>query len=148
MLKSTTFALEVAIGYARRQWSVIPIPIRQKKPILAGWEQLRLLERDLSRYFHNQSQNIGVLLGEPSNRLIDVDLDHSLALEVAGTYLPPTDSIFGRASKRRSHRLYYSSEPVSTRQWRLPTRQMIVELRSTGAQTVFPESVHESGEPI
>ncbi len=52
----------------------------------------------------------GVLLGEPSLRLIDVDLDHPLTLELAASYLPPTNSIFGRTSKPRSHWLYYSTE--------------------------------------
>jgi hypothetical protein len=80
--------------------------------------------------------------------LIDVDLDHPLALELAAARLPPTASIFGRPSKRRSHWLYYAASPVATRQWRLPNKQMVVELRSTGGQTVFPGSTHPSGEPI
>lgn len=137
-----------AIDYSRRGWSVIPVPYRRKKPTLSGWQRLRLTEQDLPSHFGSMLQNIGVLLGEPSRWLVDVDLDHPLTLELAETYLPPTGAIFGRASKRYSHWLYYSTRPVATKQWRLSNRQMVVELRSTGGQTVFPGSVHEKGEPI
>jgi hypothetical protein len=106
------------------------------------------VESDLGHFFSAVRQNIGVLLGEPSRWLVDVDLDHPLALALADSYLPPTDSVFGRAGKRRSHRLYYVTGPVSTRQWRVGKKQMIVELRSTGGQTVFPGSVHPTGEII
>jgi hypothetical protein len=141
-------ALVTVIDYARQGWSVIPIPFRSKNPGFAGWEQLRLGESDICRRFSGSRHNIGVLLGGPSGDLIDVDLDHPLALEIASEHLPATGAIFGRASKRRSHWLYRSTRPITTRQWRLPDRKMLVELRSTGSQTVFPGSVHTSGEPI
>ncbi|MCH8839831.1 MAG: bifunctional DNA primase/polymerase [Planctomycetes bacterium] len=127
---------------------MIPVPYRRKKPTLVGWQRLRLTQQDLPLHFGSKLQNIGVLLGEPSRWLVDVDLDHPFTLELAGTYLPSTGAIFGRASKRRSHWLYYSTRPVAIKQWRLPNRQMVVELRSTGGQTVFPGSIHEKGEPI
>jgi Bifunctional DNA primase/polymerase, N-terminal len=139
--------IEIARNYLRRQWVPIPIPIGCKQPLRDAWQMLRPTNKEMPTYF-GQPSNIGVLLEMPSGWLIDVDLDHPFALEVAGTYLPRTDSIFGRDSKRRSHWLYYTARPVSTKQWRLPDRQMVVELRSTGAQTVFPGSVHESGELI
>ena len=141
-------ARDMALGYLRRGWSAIPIPFRSKNPGFAGWEQLRLGESDIRRRFSGSRHNVGVLLGEPSGWLVDIDLDHPLAVEVAPTYLPATGAIFGRASKRRSHWLYRSTRPISTRQWRLPDRQMVVELRATGGQTVFPGSVHPGGETI
>jgi len=137
-----------AVDFLKRGWSVVPVPYRSKKPILDKWEQLRIGETEIPYYFSARRQNVGVLLGEPSGWLIDVDLDHELAVELAEIYLPPTRSIFGRKTKRRSHWLYFSSAPVATRQRRLPDRKMVVELRSTGGQTVFPGSVHTSGEPI
>jgi hypothetical protein len=141
--------LQFAASYRRLGWSVVPVPFRSKAPVYPGWQQLRISEAELGRYFGGQRRNIGVLLGEPSRWLVDVDLDHALALELAATHLPPTGAIFGRASKRRSHWLYIASHPVDTRQWRLPTnKKMVVELRSTGGQTVFPGSVHTSGELI
>lgn len=140
--------LEIAAFYTRMQWKVVPVPFRKKMSPLPGWSGLRLEIADLPRYFSSKPQNIGVLLGEPSNWLIDVDLDHPLAVEMAENYLPRTNAIFGRCGKPRSHWLYYVSESCATQQYRLPDRRMVVELRSTGAQTVFPGSVHESGESI
>jgi hypothetical protein len=140
-------AIESARKYLQRGWRVIRIPYRSKAPVIDGWQNLRITEAELPSYFPGRT-NIGVLLGEPSGWLIDVDLDHALALELAATMLPCTGAIFGRAGKPRSHWLYYSESLVATRKWQLPDRKMVVELRSTGGQTVFPGSVHPSGEPI
>ena len=99
-------------------------------------------------HFNGKPQNIGVLLGEPSGWLIDVDLDHALAIEKAAEYLPPTPLRFGRKSKPESHWIYRVRGTVATKQYRSKSAGTIVELRSTGHQTVFPPSTHESGERI
>lgn len=140
-------AYQVAVNYVRRGWRVVPVRFRTKAPVIDGWQNLRITDADLLCYFSTRT-NVGVLLGEPSGWLIDVDLDHSLAVTLAAAFLPSTGAIFGRASKRRSHWLYYAAGPVETRKWQLPGRKMVVELRSTGGQTVFPGSTHASGEPI
>lgn len=141
-------ALEVARRYTQRGWSVIPVPHRSKNPGYDGWEQTRLTQLDLPHRFNGRPQNVGVLLGEPSGWLIDVDLDHARAVELADDHLPRTGLEFGRAGKRRSHRLYRVTGPLATRKFRSKFAGMIVELRSTGMQTVFPYSTHEGGEPI
>lgn len=140
--------LETARHYSHRGWGVIPIPHKSKAPIIKGWQQLRLEESDLPRYFNGHSQNIGVLLGEPSHWLIDIDLDHPRAIELAPEYLPATPLRFGRPSKPESHWIYRVSGPVMTKKHRSKSAGMIVELRSTNCQTVFPPSTHESGEVI
>jgi hypothetical protein len=137
----------IAADYLRRNWSIVPIPFRAKAPVIDAWQNLRIVESELDHFFPAR-QNVGVLLGQPSVWLIDIDLDHELALKLAPSFLPLTGAIFARASKRRSHWLYYASQPVATRQWRLADRKMVVELRSTGGQTIFPPSVHPNGEPI
>jgi putative DNA primase/helicase len=139
---------DAARRYAQRGWSVLPVPHQSKNPGFRGWQELRLSESDLPDHFNGKPQNIGVLLGEPSGWLIDVDLDHPRAVELAQEFLPPTPAVFGRKSKPRSHWLYRASGPVATKKHKSKSAGMIVELRSTGAQTVFPPSTHESGEPI
>jgi hypothetical protein len=139
---------DAARRYAQRGWSVIPVPNQSKNPGFKGWQELRLSEAELDEHFNGQPQNIGVLLGEPSGWLIDIDLDHPKAVELAEGYLPPTPAIFGRESKTRSHWVYRTSGPVATKKHKSKSAGMIVELRSTGTQTVFPPSTHESGEPI
>ena len=140
-------SIAVALDYIERGWAPIPVPPRSKRPTVTDWPNLRIGLDEVSKRFQATS-NIGVLNGEPSGRLVDVDLDHPLARELADDFLPPTQSEFGRASALRSHRLYYATRPVKTHQRRLDKESMIAELRSTGSQTVFPGSVHPSGERI
>src|SRR5262249_20789517 len=74
-----------------------------------------------SEFFLNEPQNVGVLLGEPSGGLIDIDLDCREAVELAASLLPHTGAVFGRSSKRRSHHVYVA-DPLVVRppsSWRL-----------------------------
>ena len=137
--------LQAARGYVRRGWSVVPVPFKQKRPVLKEWEQLRLGENDLGQYF-DQPANIGLILGEPSGWLVDVDLDCVEARAIAANYLPATSAKSGRAGARESH-WWYIAEGAKTVQHRDPvTKQMIVELRSTGGQTVVGPSIHPTGQ--
>jgi hypothetical protein len=142
-------AIAAAQRYIQRGWSVIPIPHRSKKTKSKGWQQWRIKLEELDRWFPaSKPWNIGVLLGEPSSWLIDVDLDHLRAIELAPQYLPPTPLMFGRAGKPKSHWLFRANKPLATKKFASRSCGMLVEVRSTGQQTVFPPSTHESGEAI
>ena len=149
----TPTVLEMARRYHARGWAVVPIPYKDKNPGFPGWQNLQLTADELPVRFSGR-RNVGALLGEPSGWLVEVDLDHPLAIDLADAYLPTTAAVFGRASKLRSHRAYKVTGPVKTLKRKLPRDEygdeggMIIELRSTGCQTVFPGSVHPSGEPI
>ncbi|OPX92333.1 MAG: hypothetical protein A4E53_00555 [Pelotomaculum sp. PtaB.Bin104] len=138
--------LQAALSYTRRGWCVIPLPAGGKAPRGRGWQNLRLTEEELPARFTN-GENVGVLLGEPSGWLTDIDLDCTEAVALAGYMLPQTNAVFGRAGKRRSHYLYmcYNSQ---TLKFQDIDKSMLVEIRSTGGQTVFPGSTHPSGEKI
>jgi hypothetical protein len=105
---------------------------------------------------HGKPLNVGVILGSASGGLTDVDLDCSEAIALAKIVLPKTGAIFGRQSKPESHFLYYTSLATTHGKATLKltdpiTRQALLEVRiggDAGAQTVFPGSVHESGEDI
>lgn len=137
---------KAALTYIGRGWRPIPIPIKTKGPVIKNWTRLHLEADDVPKYF-SAASNVGVLLGEPSDWLIDVDLDHPLAVRLAPAFLPPTDAVFGRASKQRSHQLYRAAG-VKSRRFEFDAVGTIVEIRSTGSQTVFPPSIHPSGEII
>lgn len=116
------------------------------------WETLRITSETAPNYFNGEPQNIGILLGEPSSGLIDVDLDCVEAIAIANVFLPRTRT-FGRASTPTSHWLYVATDAQSTMQLRDPNlpekneKKTIVELRANGAQTVI-FGVHPSGETI
>lgn len=137
--------LDAVRDYIRRGWRPVPIPPRAKRPMLKGWPELRLCDEEVAKFF-KPDDNVGLILGEPSAWLVDVDLDCAEARELADQYLPPTPAVTGRASAPGSHRWYYA-EDAATKKHKDPlTGKMIVELRSTGTQSVVGPSVHPEGE--
>jgi len=137
--------LEHAKAYLARGWLPVPIPAGTKIPILDAWHKLRLTEKELPAHFSNDC-NIGLILGKPSGGLVDADLDCPEALKLGPQFLPPTPAKTGRPSALESHWWYYADIP-KTRQFRDPvTNKMIIELRSTGGQTVVGPSIHPEGE--
>lgn len=145
MADGASSMLDAARWYLGRGYAPIPLPAREKKPVIRGWNTLRLSESDLPRHF-NGTGNIGLLLGEPSGWLVDVDLDCEEAVELAGHYLPPTEAVTGRASRPGSHHWYICERSATVKHKDPATGAMIVELRSTGAQTVVGPSLHPGGE--
>ena len=90
--------------------------------------------------------SVGVDLGKVSGDVVDCDLDCNEAIAMADETLPETGAVFGRKGKPRSHRLYVI--PGLRRILFHDGDVMLLELRGTGQGTVFPPSLHESGEPI
>jgi hypothetical protein len=119
---------------------------KSKQPAIENWTKFKIDdERDIERYFV-EPINIGILTGKPSNNLIDVDIDHPGALKFAPYFLPETYCIFGRASKPRSHWVYRVPHPGNRMSFAADS--MIVEVRGNGCCTLFPESIHPSGEKV
>ena len=139
--------LAAAEAYLECGWSPIPVPHKKKAPKLQGWQKLLLTKEKLHEHFRTSTQNVGVLLGEPSGGLIDIDLDCPEAVLLAPYFLPETLT-FGRPGNPSSHWLYCVKRPPDTQRFHDPGGSTLVELRSTGGQTVFPPSVHPSGERI
>lgn len=139
-------------GYHQRGWRLVLIPPGQKGPRDRGWQDagpgLDEAERHIAA-----GGNVGVILGARSGELVDIDIDCQEALDLADIYLPPSGGVFGRRSKPRSHRLYVAPNARHAA-YRDPfTGDTLVELRADGPdggahQTVFPPSIHPSGERI
>jgi len=150
MSATNAILLNAAFAYTTRGLRVVPIPAGTKGIFTKGWERWRLGFDDLPHHFNGASGagNIGIMLGEPSGGLVDVDLDCPEAIELADEFLPPTTVVTGRPSAPRSHR-WYLAPGLKTQQYRDPvTKRMMLELRSTGGQTLVGPSIHpDSGEP-
>jgi putative DNA primase/helicase len=131
--------------YSEAGFCPIPVHPNDKLPINKGWPSLRIPFEQLGQYFFGD-RNVGVVLGDPSNGLVDVDLDSDEAIRLAPHLLPHTDCKFGRRSKPNSHWLY--RVPVAPGTKRRNDADCIVEVRGTGGHTVFPGSTHHTGEPI
>src|ERR1700730_5498720 len=149
--------LDVALEYIRCGWSPIPVPHKSKRPAGTEWQNLRITTSSAGQWFNGEAQNIGVLLGEASNGLADIDLDCDEAIAVAAAFFPRT-RIFGRPSKRFSHWLFTTelaaTDAVATIKFQdiHKPAKVILEIRIGGAgkaaQTIFPGSVHPNGEAI
>lgn len=143
---------EWAADYLERGWQPLPVLARRKNPGFKDWQNYRVGGDALGEVFGSDG-NVGVLLGEPSGWLVDIDLDCPEARWLAPYFLPETGAVSGRTSTRRSH-FWYVAPLAKTAKFQDPTaagdrdRGMLVELRSTGGQTLVPPSTHTSGEEI
>jgi hypothetical protein len=125
-----------------------------KGPTTKGWNELRVAAREIDHFFPpDQQTNIGLLTGEPSGNLLDVDLDAPEAVLVAPYLLPPTGMVHGREGKPASHWWYKVEQGQRSKQFKDQNPKpsgtaMLVELRGSGVQTTVPPSIHPCGEPI
>jgi len=137
--------LEIAREYIKKGWSPIPIPLMSKNPVLEGWQNLRLTEETIADYFGNES-NVGVLLGEPSGGLTDVDLDCPESILLSPKFIPSTGT-FGREHAPKSHHLFITSIfDIEPYQIMINGKlEKLLEIRGKG-QTVFPGSLYKGDE--
>lgn len=141
-----TNAIISAQKYIEQGYAVIPIPLGQKSPKMKAWPSLRLKVPDLPQHF-TENSNIGIILGEASGGLVDIDLDCGEAVQLATHFLPSTLAIFGRKTRGRSHYLYHC--PALSKRIPFDCGGMVLEIRAaSNLQTMFPPSVHPSGESV
>jgi hypothetical protein len=130
--------------YIESAWSVVPLNPGEKRASVK-WQSTTSKPSDF-----NDDSNIAVKMGDVSNGLVDVDCDHPFAVASAKELLPITGRVFGRSSKPSSHYLFLCPGIKSTTftDIRDSNGAMLVEIRSTNTFTMFPPSIHPSGEPV
>lgn len=138
-----------------RHWlslGVYPVPLapKSKRPKgerdgadARGWNKLRVTDETIDKFFV-RGDNVGALWGEPSNWLVDIDLDIEEARLAARRLLPET-FMYGRRSAPASHYIYRCSG-VKTAKYQTKNLGTILEIRSTGTQSVLPLCIHPEGE--
>jgi Bifunctional DNA primase/polymerase, N-terminal len=146
MITNDIYQPKLVADYINAGFSPIPIKYKSKQPLNKGWPDLRISNNDIVTYFDGDCINIGILTGQASNGLVDVDIDDTTALRFAPWFLPETNCIFGRASKPKSHWAY--RVPDAETHCKFQADGMIVEVRGNKLCTVFPGSIHESDEPV
>jgi hypothetical protein len=139
---------DAAIAAHRRGWAPVPLAEGTKRPEDDDWRSIRYEHvGQIVRAF--EGKNLGVILGAASGNLVDVDLDNDHARRLAPVMLPYTPLKHGRPSSPSSHWWYQASHETAIHQYKDPTdKEMLVELRGTGGQTVLPPSVHPCGETL
>lgn len=157
-------ARRYAAAYLQRGWVTIPCVHREKRPDygVTEWQDRKhkfAQERFETEFAEHLDINVGVVLG---SGLVDIDLDCPEAARIAERLLPKTIT-FGRKSAPKSHWLYRCSaesntfvDPIRAKEIKskkkhketAQDKSMILEVRSTSHYTVFPGSIHPSGEPV
>ena len=142
---------------------VVPVEPGAKAPKIPKWNALRLGVADFPKYFSNGRQ-LGALTGLEPVFHADVDVDDAKVLTIVNSKLisghPATGWVFGHQSKPRSHYVYaigrefksieYADDvdPAANEKRGEKQKHMLIEIRGPNLQTVFPPSIHVSGEPI
>jgi hypothetical protein len=158
--------VNAAVDVYQRGFTPLPVLAGAKRPSISTWQRVRWPEPPTEQgagevrsrfeeYADGGALNLGVSLGEPSGDLIDVDIDHPSATRLRHYFLPRTAARHGRATNPDSHYWYIATEGTlpGTRRFKIPDPEdpartvVSVELRTTGAQTVVPPSIHpDTGE--
>ena len=115
-----------------------------KEPVMYGWQKRGLRLEEVPHFFQDGG-NLGLLNGEPSGWLVTIDIDVPEGLKIADRFLTATLA-GGRSGTRRAHR-FYVSPGAKTKKWTDEDGAVLLELRSTGCQTLIEPSVHPSGQP-
>lgn len=154
MQSNDSSPLAAARQYVQSGFTPISVRPGDKAPEARSWTSTRWRGPDdplLEQVFVGD-KNVGLALGGDAG-LVDVDLDCDEAVLIARYALPHTEMISGRESVPASHYWYLCPGAVSAK-YQDPIRlaqgqadrATLVEVRSTGAQTVVPPSIHPSGE--
>src|SRR5262249_3252283 len=144
--------LEIALDVIARGIAPVPVPRTKdaKGPNIPKWQHLVVTPKNAAQYFDTgRLVNVGAIMGPRSGGLTDVDLDCPEPVALAPCCLPETGSMYGRASKRRSHYLYTLTDdpgPKASRKLLDDKLDTIIELRldggGKGAQSIWPGSLH------
>lgn len=140
---TTKNILTEAGKYHQKGFTIIPVPFGEKAPALKGWQN-RTTESFNEDEFTGE-MNVGIVLGEASHNIVDIDLDCEEAVRIADRILPETNMMFGRESNPRSHRIYRVNKCGKSKKYECDGT--LVEYRANGSQTIFPPSTH-SGEVV
>jgi hypothetical protein len=167
-LQRNTRVVRAAYEAVQRGFQPIPLLPNEKRPRISGWVRYQWPQdvtlEEVQEKFDEWGKtteglsNLGVVVGELSGGLLDVDLDHYRTARLKDYFLPPTSARSGRPGKPNSHYWYIAEAGtlpglrkhlmprVKDENDRWKPGPVIVELRSTGGQTAIPPSVHPSGE--
>ncbi len=132
-----------ALRYFENGYNVVPLLPNTKRPFQTGWEvacETKQASFQIESYMHSYpNYNIGIALGEAS-RIIGIDFDY----DVEGLHEKINLLIEGSPVKKRGDKGYtafYKYNGEHNKKW-YKDGKAVVELLSTGNQTVVPPSIH------
>ena len=146
-LRNRQHTAEYAYKYLQRGIALTQLKPGSKRPVTNEWQSRVIRNPEEANRFRDF--NIGFILGTKSGDLTDIDLDTEEAVKLAPRLLSETPWIFGRKSRPSSHYLYIC-KGIKTQKFISPGKDggVILEVRSSGAQTMAPGSLHPDEEYV
>ena len=130
----------------------MPLRLKGKTPYDKQWQKHTLADA-IPKFL--DTDNIGILLGEPSGNLVRLDADFPAIPAVTAILFPEPTLTFGRASSPRGGRLVtcitktknFVLPNVMENHPRLPLHdgkpgRVVFQIMSTGSQAMVPPSIH------
>ena len=135
---------ETAPGYYAAGMSVIPLHIREKKPVPNDWAAFHDHQPEVSQqnqWIHgNPKSNIGLVLGQQSGvTMIDIDTDDELVYAAIMSCIP--HSPWHRRGKK-GMMIAFKFSGLKTFRIKNMSGQTMVECLSSRTQCVLPPSIH------
>lgn len=131
-----------------RDPAYVSLKPESKEPIGIAWQKNPSSPELVHHEFKTSGHNVGLINGDISG-IVDVDLDCGEAKGLASLLLPKGLATFEHSGNDRGHILYRVGNSGKTQQYQCPeTGATLVELRSTGSQTMIPPSIHPSGHKL
>ena len=135
--------------YYSRNWVLLPVNNDKTPAIKIPTSQLpkKYLNKKMEDFF-----NIGVVLGQNNDWLVDIDIDLDEAVKIAPHFLPETGLISGRKARPKSH-WFYRCPMHGSYTFRLNRSGghgqnqfgHIISLRAN-RYTILPPGIHPSGD--
>ena len=130
--------------YTKKGWALVRLKPRDKMPIGSGWQKAGHPPAAF-----RPEDNVGVLLGQASGNLLDLDLDSAEAQVIADWLAPASWWRFGHSNTVGHLLLRAHHVPDDfTRKPFLDQREPLVDVRGSRHQTMLPPSTHPNGQPV
>ena len=131
-----------------RDPAFVSLKQNSKQPVGNAWQENPISPEFVHHEFKTRGNNVGLINGDTSG-IVDVDLDCGEAKQLASLLLPKGLATFEHSGNDRGHILYRVDNSGKTQRFQCPeTGETLVELRSTGSQTMIPPSIHPSGQKL
>jgi hypothetical protein len=141
-------SLAIAQSLRAQGFSPVRVEPRGKRPTEPAWQTLVYSDNDLPTVFTG-NENVGILLGVHSDGTVDLDVDHGRGGALLDAIGCPKTLAYHHA--KRPHLLFRCEPPPPTTKFegsRSGKKITFIEVRSTGAQSVAPGSIHpDDGKP-
>jgi Virulence-associated protein E/Bifunctional DNA primase/polymerase, N-terminal len=135
---------EYAQLYIARGWKIVPLAPKEKACHFDKWREMEFEPHHLAG-----DSNIGLKHTKVEGKgiLTITDADSAEAVFVSDAFLPPTGAIYGRPTKPRAKRLFYTqtSQRIVYKDFGSKGDATLIEIRSNH-QDMAPPSTHPSGE--